>query len=171
MKPTDKKICDFIEDNASKYTINELYPIINEKFGTNYTYRSLLKHYYRHNIKYKSERPWLKGKKSPYFAKSIGEESAPDSNGFVRIKINDKQWKYKSRYIYEQHYGIELPDDYKIMFLDKDRTNFDISNLIAVKQKVFLTTINYELVSKNREITKLGILTAKLINKTKEVSK
>ena len=49
-------LCKFIEDNCNKYTINELVPILNQKYGANYTPKSLRKHYYRHNLEYKKEK-------------------------------------------------------------------------------------------------------------------
>ena len=82
-------LCKFIEDNCNKYTINELVPILNQKYGANYTPKSLRKHYYRHNLEYKKEYEKKCGWKSP-LAKSIGSESNPDKNGLIRIKVNDK---------------------------------------------------------------------------------
>ena len=55
-----------------------------------------------------------------------------DSQGYILVKVNDKR-KYitKQRYIYEKHNGI-IPKGYSVIFLDGNKNNFDIENLIAV---------------------------------------
>jgi hypothetical protein len=85
----------------------------------------------------------------------------------VRIKINDKQWVYKQRYIYEQHYG-KIPKGYKVIFLNGDKTDYDINNLAIAPYKDVLYIYGNNLNSCDREITKLGLGVARLANKIKE---
>ena len=45
-------------------------------------------------------------------------------------------WRQKSHIVWEQHYGSMPPDDCTIVFLDRNKQNFDINNLYAVKKKI-----------------------------------
>ena len=47
---------------------------------------------------------------------------------------------------------------------DGNKENCDLSNLILVENKDKLTAKNMHLLSSNYEVTKTGLLTAKLIN-------
>ncbi len=163
-----KTLCNFIEENCMKYTVDELVPILNSKFGTNYTSKSLRKHYYRHNLEYKKEYKKKCGWKSP-LAKPIGSESNPDKNGLIRIKVNDKRWEYKQRYIYEQYHKVDLPEETLVTFLDGDKTNFDIDNLIAVPRHEIEIAYGCGITSSNKELSRLGFSVAHLMNVTKEM--
>lgn len=89
----------------------------------------------------------------------------------VLVKIGKNKWTYKQRLIYENYYGVELAEDEYIIFLDNDRTNFDINNLQCVSRRVSSILSNQKLRSVNQDITKLGIEVANLIIeiKNKEV--
>ena len=54
------------------------------------------------------------------------------------------------------------------MFLDQDKTNFDINNLMLVRIKDLCMAKNLKLISKNKELTKTGLLLGKLVNRNFE---
>lgn len=140
--------------------------LIYEKFGKKMSTKTLRKYYYRHNLKFKRI---YNRKDKAIFAKEIGFESPPDKNGLVRIKINDKQWKYKQRYIYEKHYG-EIPEDYVVIFLDGDKNNYDIDNLYAAPKEIVRTfyAITHDNKLYNKELTEVGLKIAELKIKENE---
>lgn len=160
-----EELVQFIEEYRLENTIAELSKMIEDKFSKKITTKALRKYFYRHNLDYKKElcRRW-----NCIIAHPIGTESEPDKNGLVRVKINEKQWVYKQRYIYEQHYGA-IPDGYKVVFLNGDKTDYRIENLAIAPSKDVLTIYGQGLSSKNPEATKLGLQVARLINKTKEL--
>ena len=160
-----EELVQFIEKYRLKNTIAELSKMIEEKFSKKITTKALRKYFYRHNLDYKKElcRRW-----NCIIAHPIGTESEPDKNGLIRVKINEKQWIYKQRYIYEQHYGA-IPEGYKVVFLNGDKTDYRIENLAIAPSKDVLTIYGQGLSSKNPEATKLGLQVARLINKTKEL--
>lgn len=166
MKPYSEELVQFIEDNRLKYDINELCRMIYTEFDKKITPKALRKYFYRHNLSYKKQlhRNW-----NCVGSKPIGSESAPDKNGLVRVKISEKQWVYKQRYIYEQHYG-KIPKGYKVIFLNGDKTDYDIKNLAIAPSKDVLLAYSRELTSSDREITQLGLQIARLVNKTQEKS-
>lgn len=79
-------------------------------------------------------------------SEKIGTEKI--RNGFVWVKVSDipckgtgktsanVNWRQKSHIVWEQHYGSMPPDDCTIVFLDRNKQNFDINNLYAVKKKI-----------------------------------
>ena len=98
----------------------------------------------------------------------IGSERIkPD--GMTQIKISKNKWEYKQRYIYEQYYNIKLTSDDYIIFLDQDRTNFDINNLMRVTRHESAILSNQKMFSKEPKVTETGIQVAKLIIKLKNM--
>lgn len=162
--PYSEELVQFIEDNRMKHNINKLCEMIHEEFGKEITTKTLRKYYHRHNLDYKKI---VYQKWTCTNAKPVGTESPPDKNGLVRVKINSKQWVYKQRYIYEQHYG-KIPKGYKVVFLNGDKTDYRIENLTIAPSKDVLLVYGQELNSSNAEATKLGLQVARLINKAKE---
>ena len=100
----------------------------------------------------------------------IGTESI-NKGGYIKVKVGEpNKWKLKQRYIYEQHYG-EIPNNYNVIFADGNKMNFDIDNLIAVSKSEMLILNNNNLRFEDKELTKVGVNIAKVIDKAKKVSK
>ena len=100
----------------------------------------------------------------------IGTESIT-KGGYIKVKVGEpNKWKLKQRYIYEQHYG-EIPNNYNVIFTDGNKMNFDIDNLIAVSKSEMLILNNNNLRFEDKELTKVGVNIAKVIDKAKKVSK
>lgn len=163
MKTYSKELIDFIENNRMKYNTSEMVSLISQNFDKKMSTKTLRKYYYRHNLKYKRI---YDRKDKAIFAKEIGFESPPDKNGLIRIKINDKQWQYKQRYLYEKYHNIKLSDDEFVIFADGDKNNFSKENLIAVPKDIartFYILTKGEI--KNKQLTELGLEIAKIKNK------
>lgn len=102
----------------------------------------------------------------PKNAKPIGYERV-DRNGYTYIKT-ENGFILKSKYVYEKRYG-KLPDGYNAMFIDRDKTNFDPDNLIAVPRKIMPKLVKYDY--HDRESMQAAILSAKIeyaVNKAKD---
>lgn len=168
MKPYDIDLVNFINNNKDKYYTHELVLLIKDKFGKDISTKSLRKYFYRHNLTYKRK---YNRKDKAIFAKEIGFESPPDKNGLIRVKINDKQWQYKQRYLYEQYHSTKIGDGFVIIFADGDKNNFSKDNLIAVPKEDMKTfyAITHNDKIKNKELTELGLQVAAIKNKLKSV--
>ena len=113
-----------------------------------------------------------KGHKSAN-AVDIGTEkikySKGDDIGYWNVKVCDgkghRNWVPKHRLIYEKEYG-PIPDGYKVIFADGNRENFDIDNLVLVSSSEELILNRRKLLTDDKEITKTGVLIAKVIDKT-----
>ena len=159
----EKKLVDFIEKNRMRYDTNEMVKLINEKYGRKISTKTLRKYYYRHNLEFK--RIYNRTDKC-VFAKRVGFESPPDKNGLIKIKINDKQWQYKQRYLYEKYNNTKIDENCVIIFADGDKTNFNKENLIAVPREIAGT---FYIISKgeikNKELTMTGLKIAEVVHK------
>jgi hypothetical protein len=185
----------FIKNNAKGLYNLELTKLVNDKFKTNYKVSQIESIKNRFKISSgltgrfeKGHIPANKGTKGVYniggnktsFQKGhisannlpIGSESwRKDTGGgekFCFVKVQDghgnKNWKPKHVVIYENYYG-SIPKGYKVIFADRDRTNFDIDNLILVSHQELLIMNKKGLIRKNSSSTKTGHLLSKLINK------
>ena len=170
MKGYTKELVDFIEKNRMQYTTLEMVKLIKENFEKDITPKALRKYYDRHNLDFKKI---YKRTDKNVNAKPIGTESNPDKNGLVRVKINNKQWQYKQRYIYEQYHRTKLTDDDVVIFADGDKTNYSPENLIAVQKDVAraMYAITKEDKPRSKETTKIGLNIARIKKKIKEKEK
>ena len=102
--------------------------------------------------------------------KSIGSERIKD-DGMIQVKITKDKWEYKQRLIYKRYHNVKLTSDDYIIFLDQDRTNFSIDNLMKVTRRESSILANQKLFSKKPIVTETGIQAAKLMIKLKDKRK
>ena len=157
-----------IKKVKEKYTLKEIATLLNEKFNMNVKCKSISNLVYKRlKLKTNNNSKFKNGHKS-YKHKKIGEEFIDKSNDCVCIKIAEPDvWMQKHRYIWEQHYG-KIPKGYYVIFLDKNKRNFNINNLALISKKDYLKMLSTRTYAENADLTKLAILNAQLINKTKE---
>ena len=92
----------------------------------------------------------------------IGSETVkPD--GMILLKVGKNKWMYKQRYIYEQYHNVKLSSKQMVIFLDGDRSNFDIDNLRVVDKSTFNVLANKHLYLKGyKDYTEAAISLAEL---------
>ena len=118
--------------------------------------------------------PWNKGKKTGIKPPNLFKKGnitwntrelyseRVDRDGYTYIKLtNNKKWKLKHRWIWEQKYG-EIPADYVIIFADGNKKNCNIENLILVARKELAVLKKNKLLRNNAELTNIGIAIAKI---------
>ena len=153
---------------ASTHTLEQLLHIARDCFGYDITKKQLQLYLSKRQIRYKDyhlTKVRDMGKDAP-----IGTEYIkPD--GMVLVKVAKDKWQYKQRIIYEEFYNVKLKSDDYIIFLDQDRTNFDINNLRKVTRRESAILANQELFSKYSQVTETGIDVAKLIIAMKDKRK
>lgn len=94
------------------------------------------------------------------------------ASGMTYIKVSDintgksgycePDWLPIQKYVYLQNGG-ELAEDEFICFLDGNRDNLEMSNLLPITRKVAAVMAKHNWWSSNSELTKTGILCAKLL--------
>ena len=172
-------------------TYEEITKQMNDKFEYNFSEEQVKGMMYRNKLTTgtggyfkKGSTPWNKGLKGYMGANKtsfkkgtippnqvpIGTESIT-KGGYIKVKVGEpNKWKLKQRYIYEQHYG-EIPKDCNVIFADKNIRNFDINNLVLVSKAEMLILNNNKLIFEDKELTKVGVNIAKVIDKAKKRSK
>lgn len=161
-----KEFENFIRGNASKYTKEELIQIIQDKFNIKISQDGLRRYLNRHQIEYRWTN-YNKSNKRNVLKCPIGTERITSEGVFVKVAQPDK-WRRKSRVMYEKYHNCELKDNEYIVFLNQNNNDFRKENLIKSSQKEIAYLHNYETFSKNQKLTKLALLSAKLMIKSKE---
>lgn len=172
-------------------TYKEITEKMNDKFEYNFSIEQIIGAMTRYKLTTgtggyfkKGSTPWNKGLKGYMGANKtsfkkgtippnqvpIGTESIT-KHGYIKVKVGEpNKWELKQRYVYEQHYG-EIPKDYNVIFADRNIQNFDINNLVLVSKAEMLILNNNKLIFEDKELTKVGVNIAKVIDKTKKRSK
>lgn len=154
---------------ATTHTLNELLVVAKTKYDYDITKIQLQSYLSKRQIRYKdyhaTKARGNMGDKYP-----IGSERIkPD--GMVQVKVAKNKWEYKQRMIYSKYHNVKLTSDDFIIFLDQDRSNFDIDNLARVTKRESAITANLQMFSKEPQVTKTGIEVAKLMIKLKDKEK
>lgn len=183
---------EFIKDNLTGITINELTEMFNNRFGLNLKTTQIRAYVKNRRLKsgldfaFKPGRiPFNKGKKNlwkggeetqfkkgnkPHNYMPVGSERV-NGDDYIDIKIAEpKKWKAKHILIWEEHHG-PVPNGHAVIFGDRNNRNFDIDNLILVSRKQLLILNKNNLIQNDAEITKTGIIVADLYSKIFERKK
>lgn len=189
---------NWLSENAIGKSNAEITKMLNKKFDTAFTSVQIDSYKGNHGINSgltghfpKGHVPLNKGTKGmfnvggnktsfkagskPLNMDPIGTEKLlPD--GYVWVKINDVpkakkyvNWDQKHRIIYEQHHGA-IPKKHVVIFADGNRENFDIDNLVLVSKSELLIMNKKKLINTNSDLTKTGVIMAKLIDRTNKVA-
>ncbi len=158
---------DFIKENVPGNTIFELTKKFNKRFNKHIKENQIKNYKKRNKLKSGINSKFVKNQK-PHNYKPIGSEFI-NSDGYVMIKIADPNiWILKQRYVYEQLHGT-IPEGYSVIFANQNKNDFSDDNLLLVENKDKLVAKNKHLIYENKELTKTGLLIAKLINKTSDI--
>lgn len=196
-KPYPQELHDFVREHTKGKTTAELTQMINEALGMNLTENQVAafkkNHHYPSGLVtrfYKGQRSHNKGRKGewqpgcektwfpkghrPSNYQEIGTYSHT-SDGYLIKKVSDEgrqrdRWKMVHRMVWEEHYG-PIPKGMIVTFLDGNRDNCDISNLILLTQNENKYMNQKNLRSQNPDITKIGAMMAKLDAKKRKIKK
>lgn len=158
-------VYNFIMSNAASHTIKELVQLIEEKFNVRIEKKKLAQYCIKMGIPYKYEKP---AKAHSNMPTAIGTLVNKTDGNMIKIKTGNKKWEYLQRKIYEEHYGVKLPDDVYVIFLNQNKRDFRIKNLKAIKRSTSAVMSKNCLFSNDSNVTKLAILTARLSAKIAE---
>lgn len=152
----------FVKNNVIGKTSEELTKLINQEFGLNLKTKQI--QYYKKSHKLKSGiNTQFKKNQIPHNKRPIGYEFT-STDGYTYIKTDEPNvYQHKQIYIYEQAYG-KIPKNHSVLFLDQDKTNFELDNLILVRNRDKLTAKNRGLIFNDKNSTRTGLLIAQLIN-------
>ncbi len=171
-------------------TAKEVAEMMNEKYGLSLTPLQI-KNYKRNNgLKsgldgrfQKGNIPFNKGKKFPNTPPNSGQFQKGNkphgwvpvgtirytTDGYPRVKVADPdKWEFCHRKEWERHYG-PIPKGHGIAFLNGDKTNWNISNLVLLSNNEVIRMNSNHYFTPDAELTRSGIGVVKLNNKLKEL--
>lgn len=182
----------FILENYKKITKNKLVEELNLKFNKQFTFNQIQRFYATNKLRSgisskftKNNKPWNKGTKgimkanktsykkgqSSHNTLPIGTESET-VDGYLLVKVSHEgakydQWKLKHKILWEKERG-QIPEDYCLIFLDGNRKNIEIENLMKVEKNDVLTMNRERLFSAYPELTWVGVTLARLKREVRE---
>jgi hypothetical protein len=184
----------FILANAKGLTNKELGDLINKTFGLTITAKQINTWKKNHNVTsgldfrfQKGDVPFNKGKKGLHNVggnktsfkkgqrsrnyKSVGFERI-DRDGYTLVKVQDdgpwhKRWRHKHKVVWEEKNG-SIPKGYVILFADQNKRNFDLGNLILIKQRQLSVLNTKGLLHNDADLTKTGLIIADIYLKIGE---
>ena len=159
---------NWLISNAKDYTMKELVVIVKDMFNETFTTKQLATYCLKKKIKYKFEKPKKSHSNTPTKIGTIVNKTDGD---MLKIKVGNHKWKYLQRDIYEKYYGIKLPENVYVIFLDQNKRNFDIKNLKAISRQESAIMSKDNLFGYNAKTTKLGKLASDLKIKAKIIER
>lgn len=114
-----------------------------------------------------SEKTWFKKGHVPVNHREVGSERIT-KDGYVEIKIAEpNKWRLKHLVVWEKENG-PVPKGHALVFADGDKTNISLDNILLVTRHQLLIMNNNKLIKNNLEVTKTGVLIAKVLIKANE---
>lgn len=179
------EIREYIESNISGTPVEALKDMVNDRFGTSYTYNQIRAHAHNNGLtngvvtRFElgrtpqnkgvkgvcspgCEKGWFKAGHTPANKTPIGTVLVK-SDGYLWQKIGEgcRDWRQKHILVWEEHHG-PVPDGCVITFLDGDRTNVSIDNLACITRAEHSAMTRWNLRSEIPEITEAGIALCKV---------
>lgn len=103
----------------------------------------------------------------PHNLQPVGTEIMK-GDGYIYIKIGEPNiWKQKHLLLWEEELG-PVPVGYRVMFADRNKKNVSMDNLILVTEAEVLIMNRMKLITDDKELTKSGLLVAKIVLKAAE---
>lgn len=189
---------NFLIDNVKGISLKELREQFNKKFGYNLSESAIANRKNKLGLSsgikggqfQKGSVPFNKGKKQkdymskeainktkntrfkkgniPHNHRPLGSERTT-IEGYIEVKVAEpNKWKTKAVVIYEEKYG-KIPKGHKVIYLDGNRQNLDVSNLKVISSAEELIMNSNNLRYSNKELTESGCLVAKIINKRRKL--
>ena len=180
---------DYLVSIQKNKTSRDVANKMNQKFGLSLTEKQIKSYRGNNNLNSgltgrfeKGRVPYNKGKKLPNMPENSGQfkkgNKPPNylpvgtinftTDGYPKEKIADpNKWVLKHRKVWEDNFG-PIPEGYSVCFLDGDKTNYDISNLILLSNEELARMNQNNYFSTDPELTKLGAGITKLSRKIKQ---
>lgn len=166
----NEKFEAFVKEKAKTMYEEDLKNLLEKEFKMQISKRAFKSFLYRRRIKCIDFHDEKIREQHNHKAK-IGEERM-GKHGILLVKIAEPDiWQSKNRLLYEQYHNCKLTNADYILFLNKNKNDYTKENLIKVSRKeALMVSGKTHMISKDREITKTGILLVKLRNRVKQIS-
>lgn len=189
-----EEMIEWLRQNVAARTWPENAKLFNQKFGLNINYKALRQVANRRKIYTgrtgcfeKGHDTWNKGKKGwkaegvdrtwfnkghiPWNQRPIGSERI-NKDGYIEIKVEEpNKWMLKHVFEWEKQNGPINTRKECLIFLDGDRNNLDLSNLMKIKRSETLIIGRMRLWQKDAELNKTSVNIAKIMKRIGELKR
>lgn len=154
----------FIEEYYPHHSVEETTRAFNERFGTNKKKCTMKNYAQRHGLKVDED---VVTESKLRAAHKEGSKRALRKIGDVRfdgrywVIKTEEGWKPVHKAVWEENIGKVKPG-YAVIYLDGDRSNYDIDNLLEVPIRYIGMLDKNGMRSSNAEITKTGVMWCQL---------
>ena len=178
---------DFIKSIIPDRSYAEIQEMYSAKFDRPLNRNTLMNFIYRNKVYTGRTGQFQKGEPNPYKGKPrpshwkrpmIGVKNGIEypmykpigstrktKEGYIEIKATEShKWKLLHRVVWEKVNG-SIPKNHVIIFCDGNKSNVCIENLMLISRAELAMLNKFNLMSNDAELTKLGVLTAKLLLK------
>ena len=161
-----KEMEDYVRKYAKTLTKEQLRKRLEKKYNLPISTHKLTHYLYKRNVRcIDFNVNYTKWERDRH---PVGYEYKKE-DGMVIVKIGQpNKYEYKQRLMYMKYHNCKLKEDEYIIFRNHDRNDYSIDNLVKVSRKESSYLANYEMYSKDPDVTDTGVLTAKLMIKVKE---
>lgn len=171
---------DYLKEITKGSHYKEIVELMNNRFECNFTIRQIKGAIGRYKLntgftgRYpKGNIPFNKGTKgltranrtsfkkgqTPVNHRTVGSERI-NRDGYTEIKVSEpNKWSLKHKVIWEKYNGA-MPKGYAIIFGDRNKSNFNINNLILVSRQQLLILNKKKLIQDDADLTRTGIIIA-----------
>lgn len=109
---------------------------------------------------------WYRKGNVPPNTCNVGDELI-DEDRYTLVKVQNtgkrwEKWKLKHVLIWEQYHNQKVPKGHIVIFLDGNKNNFDINNLVCISRRENIKLNQRHLRFNNSELTKTSINIVKL---------
>lgn len=162
-----KEFEEFVRENISKYTKEDFISLLQKKFNIEMSKNALKCYIRRHKIegRYTDYKEYMVRTTPKH---QIGAERMTKDGIIVKV-AQPNVWRRKSRVMYEKYHNCKLTDNDYILFLNGDRNDFSKENLFKSTNQEKCYLHNWGTFSTNPELTKTGILSARLMIKANSI--
>lgn len=154
------EVVEFILDNCKNHSIRGLKKQVLNRFDVIVS-EGACEYYFK---RYIQDKHVMRGKCKPSFlTKPVGTERK-DKDGYIRVIVDTGKERLKHHIVWEREHE-PVKNTEILMFLDGDKTNCDINNLILVK-RMYLGAINSilkDIEDVTPQMRKTAILSAELL--------
>jgi len=187
-------LLQFVTENVKGRCTSELAQMVREQFGIDFTVQQARTYIRNHGLASGYDARFKKGTSPPNKGRKQEDWMSPEaiertkgtrfqkgqmpnnhhevgtvvllSDGYLVQKISEpNQWEYVHRMVWEEHNG-PIPDGMCVVFLDGDPLNCSIENLDLITRAEHARLNQGHLRSCDPELTKTGILVARLMTAT-----
>jgi hypothetical protein len=116
------------------------------------------------------EKGWFKKGHRPYNSVCVDTEVIND-DGYIKVKIAEpNKWELKHRLVWQKKYG-KIPKDSCLIFLNGNRKDCRIENLMLIKRSILAVLNNEKLIFEDAAATKCGVTMAMIKLRISELKK